>query len=96
MLFHAHPLEGEDCRPLSEWRQAVEGADRLLCALTVAEPVFDAADLTLPTYDLGAPRNVRGDANVKDLDDLRGAYLLRTGALGAIQTAAEQAYEALS
>ena len=96
VLFHAHPLEGEDCRPLSEWRQAVEGADRLLCALTVAEPVFDAADLTLPTYDLGAPRNVRGDANVKDLDDLRGAYLLRTGALGAIQTAAEQAYEALS
>lgn len=95
VLYHAHPLAGEDCRPLADWRAAVAGADRLICALTVDKPLFDAADLPLPAYDLGAPRNILGDDGVKDLDDLRGAYLLRTGALGAIHAAAEQAYEAL-
>lgn len=95
VLYHARPLEGEDCRPLADWRGAVAGADRLLCALTVAEPLFDPAGLPLTVYDLGAPRNVRDGANVRTLDDLRGGYLLRTGALGAIQAAAGQAYEAL-
>lgn len=93
VLFHRTPLPGEDCRPLAEWREAVKGADRLVTCLAVSEPIFDAETLGLPAYDLGAPRNIRGDRGVHDLDDLRGAYLLRTGRLEALHTAADQAYE---
>ena len=49
----------------------------------------------VPAYDLGAPRNIAGDDGVRDLDDLRGDYLRRTGALDALLAAAEQAYDAL-
>ena len=92
VLYHREPLAGEVCRPLAEWREAVAGANRLLCALSVHEPVFDAEELALPVYDLGAPRNVRGEKGVQDLDALRGAYLARTGCLEQIQTCAEAAY----
>ena len=93
VLFHRTPLPGEDCRPLDAWREAVRGADRLIACLTVSEPVFDAEALGVPAYDLGAPRNVRGDRGVRDLDDLRGDYLRRTGRLEALHAAADQAYE---
>ena len=96
VLFHRTPLPGEDCRPLAEWREAVRGADRFLAALTVEKPCFDAAGLGgVPAYDLGAPRNIAGDDGVRDLDDLRGDYLRRTGALDALLAAAEHAYDAL-
>ena len=93
VLFHRHPLEGEECRPLGEWREAVRGADRLIACLTVPEPLFDAEALELPAYDLGAPRNIRGDKGVRDLDDLRGDYLRRTGCLETLHAAAERAYQ---
>ena len=70
----------------------MRGANRFLTALTVREALFEAADLPCPAYDLGAPRNIHGDANVRDLDDLRGDYLRRTGALEAILARAEAAY----
>lgn len=96
VLYHRTPLEGEDCRPLDAWRETVRGADRFLAALTVEKPCFDAAGLGgVPAYDLGAPRNIAGDDGVRDLDDLRGDYLRRTGALDALLAAAEQAYDAL-
>ena len=96
VLYHRTPLEGEDCRPLDAWREAVQGADRFLAALTVDKPCFDAAGLGgVPAYDLGAPRNIAGDDGVRDLDDLRGDYLRRTGALDTLLAAAEQAYDAL-
>lgn len=93
VLYHTRPLPGEDCRPLAQWREAVRGADRFLAALTVREPLFEAADLPCPAYDLGAPRNIHGDEHVRDLDDLRGDYLRRTGALDAILAKAEAAYQ---
>ena len=96
VLYHSRPLPGEDCRPLADWREAVRGADRFLAALTVREALFEAADLPCPAYDLGAPRNIHGDANVRDLDDLRGDYLRRTGALEAILARAEAAYAAVA
>ena len=96
VLYHRTPLEGEDCRPLDDWCEAVQGADRFLAALTVDKPCFDAAGLGgVPAYDLGAPRNIAGDDGVRDLDDLRGDYLRRTGALDTLLAAAEQAYDAL-
>ncbi len=97
VLYHARPLDGEECLPLTEWRRAVAGADRLVAALSAPEPVFDAAELGgLPAYDLGAPRNIRGDAGVRDLDALRGDYLRRTGAVAAIRAAADRAYAAIA
>lgn len=96
VLYHRTPLPGEDCRSLAGWREAVRGADRFLAALTVEAPCFEAEALGgVPAFDLGAPRNIRGDRGVRDLDDLRGAYLRRTGALEAIRAAADRAYAAL-
>lgn len=93
VLFHRRPLPGEDCRPLAEWREAVRGADRLVACLAVSAPLFEADALGLPAYDLGAPRNIRGDRGVRDLDDLRGDYLRRTGRLETLHAIADQAYE---
>ena len=96
VLYHRTPLEGETCLPLDQWRTALQGANRLLCCLTTPEPLFDAADLPCPTYDLGAPRNVRGDDNVRTLDDLRGDYLRRTGRLETLMATAEATYVEVS
>lgn len=92
-LYHTRPVPGADCQPLSAWREALVGADRFLAALSVREPCFEAADLPCPAYDLGAPRNIRGDDGVLTLDDLRGDYLRRTGALDRIAARAEAAYQ---
>lgn len=91
LLYHRHPIEGVDCRPLDQWQSAVQGATRFISALTVTEPLFDANALGIPAYDLGAPRNITGD-EVNDLDVLRGDYLARTGAIDTILAIAEHTY----
>ncbi len=93
VLYHRTPMDGVACLPLEDWRKVVDGANRLITCLSVSEPYFQAAELSLPTYDLGAPRNVEGDGEVYTLDDLRGAYLERLGCLDTLHTVAEQAYE---
>ena len=96
LLYHAHPLDGEDCRPLAQWREALQGANRFLACLAVPEPLFEAAEIPVPAFDLGAPRNIRGEEGVRDLDALRNDYLRRTGSLDALLAAAEEAYEEAS
>lgn len=94
VLYHTHPVPGEECHPLADWRNVVPGANRFITALTVREPLFEAAELPVPAYDLGAPRNIRGEApHIHTLDDLRSAYLARTGSLPAIEAQAEAAYQ---
>jgi glutamyl-tRNA reductase len=95
MLYHHTPIEGVDCRPLSQWQEAVRGATRFISALTVTEPYFDAHALGIPAYDLGAPRNITGE-NVRDLDALRGDYLTRTGAIDTILSIADTTYAEIS
>ncbi len=93
VLYHRTPLEGETCLPLTEWRSAIEGANRFVSCLTSPTPLFNAADLPLPAYDLGAPRNIAGDEGVYDLDALRNDYLRETGCLESIFAAADAAYQ---
>ena len=94
VLYHTHPLPGEDCRPLKDWAAAVRGANRFITALSVPHPIFQAEALNgVPAYDLGAPRNIAGETGVRDLDALRGNYLRRTGQLEQIQSIAENAYQ---
>ncbi len=93
VLYHRTPLADVDCHPLEDWRAVLEGATRLISCLTVERPYFRADALTVPVYDLGAPRNVEGDDGVFTLDDLRSAYLERLGCVEALQATAEQAYE---
>ncbi len=68
LLHHRTPWK--DSLPLEQWREAVQGADRLISALRTPTPYFDAAEIPCAIYDLGAPRNVKGE-NVMDLDALR-------------------------
>ncbi|MEG1479659.1 MAG: NAD(P)-dependent oxidoreductase [Kiritimatiellia bacterium] len=93
VLYHQTKPEG-DCvsRPLTEWRAAMVGATRFVSALTVPAPLFDAAALGVPCYDLGVPRNITG-ADVLDLDALKGAWLRAHGCLEAIFAVAEKAYQ---
>lgn len=95
MLYHRHPIEGVPCLPLDHWQTAIQGATRFISALSIPEPYFDAAALGIPAYDLGAPRNITGDS-VCDLDDLRSAYLARTGAIQTILKTADSVYEELT
>ena len=92
VLYHQHPMAGEESRPLDSWREAIQGADRFITALACPEPLFDAQGIATPIYDLGAPQNVRGGEKVFNLDSLRGDYLARTGKLSEIVRAAEDAY----
>lgn len=95
LLYHSRPTEGEwDCRPLSAWREALEGATRLITACTMEQPYFNAEEIAIPMVDLGAPRNIAGERNVRDLDCLRGDYLERTGSVEKIRAVAEAAYNA--
>ncbi len=96
VLYHNTPLNGEVCAPLKDWREVVQGANRLLCCLTVAAPYFTASELPLPVYDLGAPRNVEGDEGVFTLDLLRNAYLERLGCLDTLRATAEAVYQEFS
>lgn len=96
VLYHVHPLEGEACTPLADWRKVLGGATRFISALAVKSPFFKASELALPACDLGAPRNIEGDEGVRDLDDLRGDYLRRTGALEPIMQAAEKAWQEMT
>ncbi len=91
VLYHSTPIEGEDCRPLEAWEEALQGADRFLCCLSVQTPRFDCSQISVPVYDLGAPRNTTGDAIT--LDDLRGTYLRRLGCHEQLLAIAQQAYQ---
>ncbi len=93
VLYHQKPLPGEHCLPLEHWQEAMPGANRLITCLSSTTPIFEADALDVPVYDLGSPRNVRGDRNVLNLDTLRERYLRRTGCLETLVTTAESAYE---
>ncbi len=95
MLYHRHPIEGVPCLPLDQWQAACQGATRFIAALTVPEPLFDAKVISIPVYDLGAPRNVTGE-DVCDLDVLRGNYLKRTGTINTILSIADATYAEIS
>lgn len=92
LLYHRNPLPGERCLPLERWREALPGATRFLSMLSTPEPLFNAAEIGLPVYDLSVPRSVSGES-VIDLDTLRNAYLERTGSLQTILAAAETVYK---
>lgn len=95
VLYHSHPLEGDwESRPLVEWREALSGASALISALTVEKPYFNANEISIPMIDLGAPRNIAGETNVRDLDVLRGEYLERTGSVQQIRELAIATYDA--
>ncbi len=93
VLYHRKPLADVPCAPLESWRQVVTGAERFITCLSVETPYFRADELPVPTYDLGAPRNVEGDRGVLTLNDLRGAYLERLGCIQTLHAIAEEAYE---
>ncbi len=96
VLYHRTPIAGEDCVPLDNWRSVIVGANRLLCCLSVKTPYFTADDLPLPTYDLGAPRNVKGDEGIITLDLLRNTYLERLGCLDSLRATAEATYQEIA
>lgn len=95
LLYHSRPLEGDwECRPLADWQAVLPGASALISALTVETPYFNADEITIPMIDLGVPRNIAGETNVRDLDVLRGEYLERTGSVQQIRELARTAYDA--
>jgi siroheme synthase (precorrin-2 oxidase/ferrochelatase) len=97
VLYHRRPLQGDwDCRPLTEWKTALQGASALVSALSVETPYFKAEDIFIPMIDLGAPRNIAGEKGVRDLDALRGAYLERTGSVERIRAIALAALKQIS
>lgn len=94
VLYRTHPLEGVECLPLDHWEASLRGADRLLCALRAPEPLFDAARIACPVYDLGAPRNVTDGPNVTDLDALRDRAFAAAGITReTLEAAAEAAWQ---
>lgn len=93
VLYRTHPLDGADCLPLACWEEALDGADRFLCALRAPAPLFDAARIPCPVYDLGAPRNVTDGPNVTDLDALRDRAFAAAGVTReTLEAAAEAAW----
>lgn len=97
LLYHRHRLQGDwECRPLTEWRDVLQGASALISALSVETPYFNAEEIAIPMIDLGAPRNIAGEKGVRDLDTLRSAYLERTGSVERIRALAEASLKQIS
>ncbi len=94
LLYHSRPAQDDwDCRPLNEWESAIKGASRFISACTMDTPYFVAEKIPIPMVDLGAPRNIVGDNNVRDLDALRCDYLKRTNSVNTILSIANTVYQ---